>query len=473
MTDQAAGTATGSEDVTTGGRPRRESKTPKFVTGSILRHILEMTAAGAIGLMAIFSSDLANMYFLSRTGDQAVVAAVGYASSILFFATSIGIGLSIATSALVAPALGARLRVRARRLSAHAHLLTFLVSIVMALIVWLSIDSLLTLFGATGRAYALAAHYLKILIPTLPMLALGMTSSAVLRSVGDARRAMTITLSGAIVNTVLDIIFILYLNWGIEGAAYATSIARIAVVGIGLYGVIAVHGLMSRPKLATFGNDLPVFLAVAVPAVLTNVATPVANAYVTSAIAPFGDGAVAGWAIIGRIIPVAYGAVYALTGVVGPVLGQNLGARQPERMKATLTQSLFVMCAFTGVAWLLLAIFAERLAGGFHASAEAQALIVLFCRWLSPLFVFLGALFVANAAFNTLGNAHYSTALNWGRATLGTVPFVMLGGHFGGAAGVLTGNMLGGIVFGVAGVWLSYRLIDKISSKFKEPTLGR
>ena len=451
------------QDVTTGGRPRRETQSPKFVTGSILRHILVMTGAGAVGLMAIFSSDLANMYFLSRSGDEAVVAAVGYASSILFFTTSIGIGLSIATTSLVAPALGAGLRVRARRLATHAHLLTFLVASVMALVVWLSIGPLLSLFGATGRAYALAAHYLSILIPTLPMLALGMTSSAVLRSVGDARRAMTITLAGAVVNTLLDILFILYFNWGIEGAAYATSLARIVVMGIGFYGVIAVHDLMSRPKLSTFGSDLPAFIAIAVPAVLTNVATPVANAYVTSAIAPFGDGAVAGWAIIGRIIPVAYGAVYALTGVVGPVLGQNLGARQPARMKGAFTQSLFVMCAFTAIAWLVLAIFAEKLAGGFHASVEAQALIVLFCRWLSPLFVFLGALFVSNAAFNTLGHAHYSAALNWGRATLGTVPFVMLGGQWAGAAGVLTGNMLGGIAFGVAGVWLSYRLIDKIS----------
>ena len=80
---------------------RRELKAPKFVTGSILRHILEMTGAGAIGLMAIFVGDLANIYFLSRSGDDAVVAAVGYASSILFFSTSIGIGLSIAAMALI------------------------------------------------------------------------------------------------------------------------------------------------------------------------------------------------------------------------------------------------------------------------------------------------------------------------------------------------------------------------------------
>jgi putative MATE family efflux protein len=442
---------------------RREAQVPKFVTGSILRHILVMTGAGAVGLMAIFAGDLANILFLSRTGDDAVVAAIGYASSILFFSTSIGIGLSIATTALVAPAIGAGLRVRARRLSAHAHVLTFLVSAVLSIALWFAIEWILTKLGATGRAHALATTYLMILLPTLPMLALGMTSSSVLRSVGDARRAMHVTLVGAVVNTILDAILILYLGWGITGAAIASLIARIAVMGIGLYGVIGVHKLMGRPKLATLAADIPAFAAIAVPAVLTNVATPAGNAYVTAAIAAFGDGAVAGWAIIGRIIPVAFGAIYALSGTVGPILGQNYGARKPDRMREVFTLSLAVMAAFTAAAWIVMAVFADQLANAFNADGDARHLIVYFCRWLSPLFVFLGALFIANAAFNTLGRAKFSTLLNWGRATLGTVPFVIAGASQGGAPGVLAGNMLGGVLFGIAAVAVGYQLINSVS----------
>ena len=259
-------------------------------------------------------------------------------------------------------------------------------------------------------------------MPALAPLALGMTSAAVLRSVGDARRAMLVTLVGAIVNTALDPIFIFVLGLGIHGAAIASALSRLAVLGIGLYGVIRVHGLMGRPKLRPFLSDVPAVLAVAMPAVLTNIATPVSNAYITAAIAPFGDSAVAGWAILGRIMPVAFGAIFALSGTVGPILGQNYGARAPDRVRETYTQALKVTLAFTAAAWLLLAVFAEPLARAFQATAEAAALIVLFCRWLAPLFVFLGALFVSNAAFNTLGRPHVSTALNWGRATLGTFP---------------------------------------------------
>ena len=139
---------------------RRGAEGPRFVTGSLLRHILLMTGAGAVGLMAIFVGDLANIYFLSRLNDEAVVAAVGYASSILFFATSVGIGLSIAATSLVAPALGAGRRMRARRLATNAHPLSLIASVLIAIALWVAIEPLLSLLGAEGRTLELAAVYL-------------------------------------------------------------------------------------------------------------------------------------------------------------------------------------------------------------------------------------------------------------------------------------------------------------------------
>jgi putative MATE family efflux protein len=447
-------------------RPRRpNARRPKFVSGSILRHILVMTGTGAIGLMAIFLCDLANILFLSWLGDEAIIAGVGYAGSIVFLTVAMGIGLSIAATSLVAPALGAGRRMRGRRLSLNAHVLTFATASVLSFAIWLAIPWLLALLGATGRASALAALYLDILVPAMPPLALAMTSASVLRSVGDAQRAMSVTLVGAVVNTVLDVILILWLGYGIEGAAVSSAIARLMMMGVGLYGVVWVHDLAGRLRLPTLVADAPALLAIAMPAVLTNIATPIANAYVTRAIAPFGDGAVAGWAILGRLTSVAFGVIFALSGTVGPIIGQNYGAGEFDRMRATLTQSLLVTAAFTLIAWLVLAVFAGPIAAAFRATGTAGDLVVFYCRYLAPLFVFLGALFVANAAFNTLGRPHVSTALNWGRATLGTIPFAALGGYLAAAPGVLTGSLLGGVVFGVLAVWLAYRWIDALRTR--------
>jgi Na+-driven multidrug efflux pump len=194
--------------------------------------------------------------------------------------------------------------------------------------------------------------------------------------------------------------------------------------------------------------------------VLANVATPIGNAYVTAAVAPFGDSAVAGWAIVGRIIPVAFGAIYALSGAVGPVLGQNIGAGAESRVRAVLTESLKVNLWFTLAAWAALFVLARPLVALFGATGQAADLIMLFCRWLSPLFGFLGALFVANAAFNVMGRAHYATIFNWARATIGTIPFAEVGGRLAGAEGVIAGNMVGGIIFGVAAVLACYGLFE-------------
>jgi MatE/Transposase IS116/IS110/IS902 family len=79
---------------------------PRFVTGSIARHILVMTGTGAVGLMAIFVSDFATLFFLGLLGDLTLLAAVGYAGAIMFFMFSAGLGMAIAVASLVSPALG-------------------------------------------------------------------------------------------------------------------------------------------------------------------------------------------------------------------------------------------------------------------------------------------------------------------------------------------------------------------------------
>lgn len=249
----------------------------KFVTGSTMGHVLVMTSTATIGLITLFLVDFADLYFLSLLGEIEVAAAIGYAGTILFFTTSVGIGLSIAASALVSKAVGMGDMERAKRYAVNAHAFTLGFSIILCLVLWPQLDALLELLGAKGRAHELAISYLQIVIPSLPMLALGMTSTGVLRAVGDAKRAMYITLIGGATNAILDPIFIFALELGVDGAAIASVGARVAIMGVGFYGVIHVHRLMDRlPSWGSFKSDIVAILAIASPALLTNVATPMA-----------------------------------------------------------------------------------------------------------------------------------------------------------------------------------------------------
>lgn len=433
----------------------------KFTEGSTLRHVLVMTATGAVGLMAIFVVDFLNLFYISLIGRQELTAAVGYASALFFFLTSIGIGFSIGIAALVSRALGARDRERARRLAASG---TTIVAIGMTLIgaaMMIALDPLLAWLGANGVTRDIAERFLLITLPSTPFLGLGMAYSSILRSVGDARRAMWVTLGGGIAAAALDPLFIFGFGLGIDGAAIATVLSRIIFAIVGIMGAVGVHRLVARPRLNHVIEDGHSLSTIALPAILTNVASPIANGYVTSALSSYGEPAIAAWTVIGRLSPLAFAGVFALSGAVGPIIGQNLGANQIHRVRATLTNSLVLTGLYVLIVWLGLIAAEDVIVRYFSASDEAASLIRFYCNIVAGTFLFMGALFVANAAFNTMGAALIATFFNWGRATLGTIPFVILGGQMAGARGVMLGQGIGGVVFGIAAVAVAYWIIER------------
>ena len=257
---------------------------------------------------------------------------------------------------------------------------------------------------------------------------------------------------------MLDPILIFGLDMGIAGAAWASVAARFAVLAVGGYGVIVQTQMFGRFKASAMRRDIFRISEIAGPAILTNVATPFGNAYVVTSMAAFGDDAVAGFSIIGRIIPVAFGAVFALSGAVGPIIGQNLGAGRFDRIRRALLDALLLSTGVVVLTSALLYLFQAEIAAAFGASEGAAALFSFFATFVAILFIFTGAQFIANAAFNNLGRPLWSSYVNWGRVTIGTVPLVWLGAQLLGPGGVLLGQAVGGVIFGVGAFYAAWRL---------------
>jgi putative MATE family efflux protein len=434
----------------------------KFLEGSTMRHVIDMTATGSVGLIAVFLVDVLNLIYVSQLGKHEITAAIGYASTLLFFHTSIGIGLSIATTAVVSRAVGAGEMQIAKQLAGSALYLITGISTLLVLLTYPLLSSFLNLLGAQGETAALAKRFCAIVLPSLPLLSLGMGLSGLLRAVGDGKRAMYVTLGAAAATAILDPLFIFSLQLGLDGAAYANIVARLVLAGVGFYGVFKIHHLFAQPTADVFLRGLKAFANIGIPAILTNVATPFGNAAVTTVIAKYGDSAVAGWAVVSRLIPMAFAGLFALSGAIGPILGQNLGAKRFDRLRSTMRDSLKLTLIYVLVVWFLLAVFSSLIATAFDAHGLGRDVIVFFCIFVAGSFLFNGGLFVANAAFNNLGYPLYSTALNWGRATIGVIPFVYFGGLWFGALGVMAGYGLGVVFFGVLSVWLCFRVLHKI-----------
>lgn len=438
------------------------AETPRFITGSTMRHVVIMAAAGTIGLMSLFLVDLANLLYISLLGDPKLTAAVGFATTIIFFFVSLNVGMSIAGTALVSRALGSGDREKARRLAGSALALVILFSGGLSFATLPFSRTLLELLGATGETLDVAHGYLLIVLPSSVLLGTFMAIGGIMRAIGDARRSMYVTLLYGLTTAILDPIFIFGLDMGVTGAAVVAIIARVATVAYGLYVVVRIHRLVAAPRFRTVLADFRPLAAIGGPAVLTNIATPVGNGYVTSAISEFGDPAVAGWTIVSRLIPVCFAALFALSGAIGPILGQNFGAGLFDRVRQTFTNGLvFSMIYLAGIS-LALFLLRNGIVAAFGVEGEAAELVLFFCSGMATVFGVVAGVFVANAAFNNLGYPLLSTLFNWGRATIGTVPFVLVGAHLGGAKGAIAGFSAGSVPFGIMAVIACYAVIARM-----------
>jgi putative MATE family efflux protein len=444
--------------------PSNAAESARFVTGPTMRHVVVLAGTGAIGMIAVFSVDLLNLFYVSLLGQHAVAAAIGFAGAVSFLQVSFAIGMMIGVGALVSREVGAGHLEVARRLATSSLTVMVVALILVGIATAMTLDWSLSLLGAEGETRRLAAGYLQITAFSLPPLAIGMGCSALLRSVGDARRAMDVTLVGALVTAVLDPVLILVLHLDLEGAAISTTVSRLTLALLGLYEVARRHDLLAPLDMSMLIDDARRLLRIGGPAILTNLATPVGAVYVTRTIAGFGPEAVAGQATIDRITPVAFGLVYALSGAIGPIVAQNLGALRTDRVREALRDALIFVIVAVGVAWVALALAQNGIIAIFSAHGVTAHLVRLFCSLLAGSFLFTGALFVANAAFNNLGFPLLSTAFNWGRATLGTIPFAAWGAHYG-PSGVLIGQAAGSILFGVGAIIVAFHAIEGLERR--------
>ncbi|MBF9231788.1 MATE family efflux transporter [Microvirga alba] len=447
--------------------PEEQAPTPRFVVGSTMRHVLVMTGTGTAGLIAIFIVDLISLLYISWLKDPSMTAGVGLATVMMFFTISINVGLMIPIGALVSRALGARRREDARRLATSGCILMAIIATLVSLIILPLLPQILHMLGATEKTYLVARSFLWISLPTNVLMAFGMAFSTVLRAAGDAKRSMYATLSVAAVTIVVDPILIFGLGLKSDGAALTINLARLAYLYIGYRYVTRHHDLLARPNLRSIVADARPFFAIAVPAILTNIAAPVSSAFFTSIMSRFGDGAIAASAIIDRVTPVAFGGLFALAGAIGPVLGQNWGARRYDRMNQVLKDSLTFTIVYVGCVWALLYLVRVPLTLAFNAPDLTADLVQFFCQLSGPIWFFIGLVFVANASFNNLGFPLFSTFFNWGRATLGMIPFAYYGAQVGGPKGALLGIGVGSVAFGIAAIITAFWTIRRLERQAK------
>ena len=431
----------------------------KFTTGSTMRHVTVMTLTSALGLSFMFLVDFLALFWVSRLKIETFIAAIGFAGTLQFFLVSISIGLTIGAVALVSRTLGAGRPERARRIASMALIVSVATQASIALLAYFFRFHLLGLTGAGGETLEVAARFLAISLPSLPLIAAGMTASAILRATGDAWRSMAVTSVAGAVAIVLDPLFILGLGWGIEGAALVIVISRGTMMLVGLYWLVVVKKMLARPKLTDFQLYLRPFMAIALPAILTQLSTPFGNWVLIRAMAAHGDSAVAGMGVVMRVTILGFGGIFALSGAIGGIIGQNAGAGLRDRVESAYLDALKFCLIYTAVIWALIAASSGLIADGFGLSPEGAHIVRVFSLYAVGSFFFTGALFVSNSAFNNLGRPLWATVANWIRdgILIGALAFAM--GALWGETGVIMAQALANVLVGTVAALIGLRLV--------------
>lgn len=440
-------------------KPKRRAR---FLSGSIMRHIVVMTMTGSLGISFMFLIDMATLFWVSYLGVERYVAAMGYAFAIQFFTISTGIGFMIAATAMVSKSVGQGKFEQARRQTTTAALLSFGCQLGVALVVMLYRREILSLAGAEGETLEVAARFLVIAVPSLPFMALGMVGSGVLRAEGDALRAMLVTVSAGLIAVVVDPFLIIGLGMGVDGAALGMVISRSASAMLALWFVVRVHDLAAAPDMASVRLFAKPFFLISLPAVATQLASPFGNGVMTRVMAEHGDAAVAGLAVVVRVGVLAFGGLFALSGAIGGIIGQNYGGERMDRVKAAYRDALLFCFAYTMVAWAILAMATELMVSAFHLGGDAAAVLRAFTHIAAFGYSFTGFVFVANAAFNNLGRPAYSTLSNWLRDGVLMYPACLVFGTWYAAKGVLYGQMAASIAAGLFAMIWGWRYVARL-----------
>ncbi len=432
-----------------------------YTHGPLWGHLRQGVVASGIGMVAIFLVDLVDMAFIAQLGEPALAAAVGFAGILLFFASAIGMALSVASSSLVSQALGREDRAGAAQAYLDVALLGLILGIGTAAVLHFSAPTLLGLLGADAMVLDLATRYFQIANFGLPLLILGMCSGAALRGSGLVRKSMIATILGGAVNAVFDPIFIFALDLGLQGAAYATLLSRVAVVAVALYYTLYRERLLLGARISAIRHSLRPVFAVALPSLLTSLSTPLGSAYVTRALSAHGPEVIAGASVFGRLMPLAFVGILTLAMALAPIVGQNFGADQRDRVERALIFAGGFSFAYSLGAALILALCAPLLVLAFRLDGVAADVLTFYCQVIAFSYGFFGLHLAASQTFTSIGHPTYATYANLFRDLILTVPFVALGGLVGSPFALIMGQYAATIISGSVAFLIAYRLVHR------------
>ncbi len=443
-----------------------------LLTAPMTSVLLRMTGPMILGIVAILAFNLVDTFFIGMLGTQAL-AAISFTFPVTFVVTSLAMGLGAGLSAVMGHALGQGKHEEAARITTDNLFLAVLLVTLIAVAGTLTIHPLFRLLGASDALIALIYDYMLIWYLTVPMLVLPMVGNAAIRATGDTKTPSLVMTVAGLVNGVLDPLLIFgigpFPEWGIRGAAIATSLSWLMAMLVSLYILRHREGLLRwrlspRPQLLAHWRAL---LHVAVPASFTNMLNPLANAVLMTIFAGLGTEVVAAYGAASRVEALLLIVMMALSSVLAPFISQNCGAGNPARAKAALQLCMRFALLFQLAVYALTWLLAPFIADLFSDHPQVVRLIVLYLHLVPIGYGFQGMVMLLASALNGVRASSISFLFNGLRLFVFLLPGAWLGAKLGGEQGIYLGILLANLAAGTLAWWYARHRFEQLCHQGK------
>lgn len=390
-----------------------------FTTGSIDRAIflLSVPMILEMGMEALFA--IVDVFFVSQLNDNNAIATLGLTESMLTIIYSIAIGLSMGATAMVARRVGEK-DIRAAEVAAvQALFVGVSIAMIISIAGFFFSTDLLRLMGASEAVITTGSGYTKWMLSGNVTIMLLFLINAVFRGAGDASIAMRSLMLANFLNIALDPLFIF--GWGpvpaygVEGAAIATNIGRGIGVLYQIYHLQKGKGLIKlhAENLLIKWNIAWNLIKVSAGGTAQFVIASASWIFLVRIVSTFGSDALAGYTIAIRVIVFAILPAWGMANAAATLVGQNLGAQQPERAEKSVWRTAFFNMIFLAIVTVIFFTLADPILNLFTHDSNVLASGIQCLQIVSLGYIFYAYGMVVSQSFNGAGDTTTPTILNF------------------------------------------------------------
>ncbi len=384
--------------------------------GSIPKSLFFLSFPIVITNLLQVGYNLADTFWLGRYSTEAL-AAISLGFPLVYLFISLGLGLTVAGSVLVAQHTGADQSQKAEYAASQTVSLTLLAGLGLGAVGYIFVAELLQLFGAEPTVLALATDYMEVISLGLPFLFGFTVFIALMRGAGDTVTPMLVMFGTVVLNVAIDPLLIFGVGpiptMGVEGAAIATVFARGSAMVVGLWLMLrGSHGIQIHPRqmVPELGYSRRL-LRIGIPASIENTGRAISVNAVLVIVTLFATPVVAAFGVGIRVFSMIFMPAIAIDRGVETMTGQNIGAGREDRVVATnrfAAKTSFLLLSVLGV---ITFVFAPEIIRLFDDSPAVVAEGANFLRWIAPTFGFVGVLRAYSGGFRGAGKTLTAAAI--------------------------------------------------------------